>query len=89
MLISFFRVDVKMLLAFFEESPVQFLAAEARHAHVSGLVSQSPLMDGLVGLLGVSLVDGFGLVELLSVLGSVLVCVHVLLGGPTGAIPQR
>ena len=39
-------------------------------------------------LFDVSLMEGLGLIELLSVLGPLLIGVEILLGGPRGGIPQ-
>lgn len=67
---------------------VKHAASKACDCHISWFVGDCLLSDLSWTLSGVSLVEGLGLVKLLSVLGSVLVGVEVLLSGPAGSVPK-
>lgn len=82
------RVDVQRLAVLLELLQVQRVAAEAGRSHVSWLVSHRLLGNSAGTLLDVSLVEGLRLVELLSILSSVLIRVEVPLSRPAGTVPQ-
>lgn len=93
--ISFFGViDVNGEAVFnsssglFEFAQVKVLSAEAGDPHVSRLVSQVLVSHLTRTLLDNPIVEWLGLVELFSVLSSILISVGVLLGGPARAIPE-
>lgn len=67
---------------------VELVAAEAGDSHVSGLVCQVLVTQFTRTLSDDSVVEGLRLVELFSVLSSILVSVGVSLGGPACAIPE-
>jgi hypothetical protein len=67
---------------------VEGVSAEAGDSHVSGLISQVLVTQFTRTLSNDSVVEWLRLVELLSVLSSVLVSVGVSLGGPACAIPK-
>lgn len=82
-------IDVQVLAVLLEQFEVQFLATESSDAHVFRLVSEVLVGDLARALLGISLVEGLRLIELLAVLSSVLIRVEVTLGGPGSAVPER
>jgi len=67
---------------------VEFLAAEAGHSHVSWLVRQVLVTQFTRTLPHNSIVEWFRLVELFSVLSSILISVSVSLSGPARAVPE-
>ena len=67
---------------------VELVAAEAGDSHVSRLVCQVLVTQFTRTLSDDSVVEGLRLVELFSVLSSILISVGVLLGGPARAIPE-
>ena len=71
-----------------ESAVVQLLAAEARDPHVSWLVGQVLVAHLARTLPHDSVVEWFWLVELFSVLSSILVSVRILFGGPACAVPE-
>ena len=71
-----------------ESLVVELLSAEASDPHVSGLVSQVLVTHLAWALLDNSIVEWLWLVELFSVLSSILISVRVLFRGPARAIPQ-
>lgn len=68
---------------------VQFLASEPGHSHVSRLIRQILMAKFAWALLHNSVVERFWLIELFSVLRSVLIGVSVPLSSPTGIVPER
>lgn len=80
-------VNVERLAILFELSQVKRIAAEASHSHVSRLVRDLSRGNLARALLDISLVERLGLIELLSILRSVLIGMHVFLGGPAGTVP--
>ena len=80
----------------FESSEVQILAAwgelhgvsVACDSHVHRFVSHLELQQSARALLDRSVMEGLWLVELLSVLSSVLISVEILLRGPTCRVPE-
>ena len=72
----------------FEFAVVEVLSAEAGDPHVSRLVSQVLVSHLARTLLHNSIVEWLRLVELFSVLSSILISVSVLLGGPARAVPD-
>ena len=81
-------MDVEASAVLFEHSVVELLAAEASHSHICWFISDGLLRDLAWTLLGVSLVERLGLIELLPVLRSVLIGVEILLSGPASTIPK-
>ena len=89
-------VDRQTFSVFFESSEVEelvsllegALASEASDSHVGWLVSLLQSFHPARVRLAQSIMEGFWLVELLSVLRSLLVGVHVRLGCPRGRVPQ-
>jgi len=73
--------------SFFESLVVQFFAAEASHSHVARFVCQILVAQLAWALLQNSVVERLWLIELFSVLRSILIGVSVSLGGPASAIP--
>jgi len=73
---------------FLESLVVNFLATEACNSHVSWLIGQVLVTDFSRALSHNSIVEWFWLIELLSVLSSILIGVSVLLSGPAGTIPE-
>ena len=71
-----------------ESREVEVPAAEASDSHVSRLVRQVLVAQFARALPSNSIVEWFWLVELLSVLSSVLIGVRVPLGGPARTIPE-
>lgn len=67
---------------------IQLLASKACDGDICWFISNSLLSDLAWTLFRVSLVERLGLIELLSVLSSILVSVEVLLGGPGSTIPK-
>ena len=67
---------------------VKFLSTEASDSHVSWLVSQVLVTQFTRTLSDNSIVEWFWLVELFSVLSSILISVSVSLSGPACAIPE-
>ena len=67
---------------------IQFFTAEACDSHVSWLISQVLVTELARALLNNSIVEWFWLIELFSVLGSVLISMSNVLGSPTCAIPE-
>lgn len=67
---------------------IDILATETSDSHVSWLVGQVLVTQLSWTLLNNSIVERFGLVELFSILSSVLISVSVSLGGPASAIPE-
>ena len=85
-------VDGESILAssssFLESLVVDLIATEASNSHVSWLISQVLVTDFSRALSDDSIVEWFWLIELLSVLSSILIGVSVLLSGPAGTIPE-
>ena len=71
-----------------ESLVINLVSTKASHSHVSWLISKILVTQFSWALLNNSVVEWFWLIELFSVLGSVLICVSVSLGGPAGAIPK-
>ena len=67
---------------------IDILATETSDSHVSWLVGQVLVTQLSWTLLNNSIVERFGLVELFSILSSVLISVSVSLSGPASAIPE-
>ena len=67
---------------------VKVLSAEASDPHVSRLVGQVLVTHLTRALLHNSVVERLRLVELFSVLSSILISVGVLFGCPAGAVPE-
>ena len=67
---------------------VEFVAAKSSDPHVSRLVGQVLVTHLTWALLHNSIVEWLWLVELFSVLSSILISVRVLFRGPARAIPQ-
>ena len=82
-------VNVERLAVLLELSQVELIAAEASHPHISRLIGDSLVGNSARALLDVSLVERLGLIELLSILRSVLIRVDIFLSGPAGTVPQR
>ena len=82
-------VNVERLAVLLELFQVERIATEAGHPHISRLVRDLLLGNSARALLDVSLVERLGLIELLSILRSVLIGVDIFLSGPAGAVPQR
>ncbi len=61
---------------------------ESSHAHVCWFVGRHYLAKSSCALLNGSVVEGFRLIELLSVLSSYLICMDILLSGPRCGVPQ-
>jgi len=89
-------VEVQTFSVFFKPSEVEelaslsegALASEASDSHVRWLVSLLQSLQPSGVRLAQSIMEWLRLVELLSVLGSLLVGVHVRLGCPRGRVPQ-
>lgn len=85
-------VDGESILAssssFLESLVVDLIATEASNSHVSWLISQVLVTDFSRALSDDSIVEWFWLIELLSVLSSILIGVSVFLSGPAGTIPE-
>ena len=71
-----------------ESLVIEVLSAEASDPHVSGLVGQVLVTHLAWALLHNSIVEWLWLVELFSVLSSILISVRVLFRSPARAIPQ-
>ena len=67
---------------------VKLIASEAGDSHVSWLVSKILMTQFSWTLSNNSVVEWFRLIELFSILSSVLIGVSVFLSGPAGAIPK-
>lgn len=67
---------------------VEVLSTEAGDPHVSRLVSQVLVTHLTRTLLDNPIVEWLGLVELFSVLSSILISVSILFSGPAGAVPK-
>ena len=73
---------------FFESLIVKLLAAEASDSHITGLIGQVLVAELARALLQNSIVERLRLIELFSVLRSILISVRVSLGCPACAIPE-
>ena len=73
---------------FFESLVIELLAAEASDSHITRLVGQVLVAELARALLENSVVERLRLIELFSVLRSILISVRVSLGCPARAIPQ-
>ena len=71
-----------------ESLVVQLRSAEASDSHISRLIRQVLVAQFSWALSHDSIVERFWLIELLSVLRSILISVGVSLGRPAGTIPQ-
>lgn len=89
-------VDGQTFSVFFKPSEIEeltsllegTLASEACDSHVRWLVSLLQSLHPASVRLAQSIMEGFGLVELLSVLRSLLVGVNISFGRPRGRVPQ-
>ena len=72
-----------------ESLVVELFSAETGDSHVSRLISQVLVTQFARTLPDDSIVEWFWLIELFSVLSSILISVCVLLGGPASAVPER
>ena len=72
----------------FESAQIEVLSTESSDSHVSWLIGQVLVTHLTRTLLDNSVVEWLWLVELFSVLSSILICVGVLLSSPTSVIPE-
>ena len=79
---------LKSSSGFFESLVVELLTAEASDSHITRLVGQVLVAELARALLHNSVVERLWLIELFSVLRSILISVRVPLGRPARAIPQ-
>ena len=67
---------------------VEIFSSETSNSHISGLVGQVLMTNFSRTLSNNSIVEWFRLVELFSILSSILISVGVLLSSPAGTIPE-
>ena len=73
---------------FLEPLIVEFFTTKASDSHVSWLISQVLVTQLSWALLNNSIVERLRLIELFSILGSILISVSISLSGPACAIPK-
>ena len=72
----------------FESAQIEVLSTESSDSHVSWLIGQVLVTHLTRTLLDNPIVEWLRLVELFSVLSSILICVRVLLCSPACAVPE-
>ena len=81
-------VKVNALSILFESLKVKCLSTESSNFHVSWFISQQFFTESSRGFSDLTLVEWFWLIELLSILGSLLIGMNITFSGPATAIPQ-